>query len=250
MKNELHKLAGALRNDYQKKINNTFIWSSLARDAIIDASKNNDFLEKEKVKVPTKQAGRTKTITRKKADLVNILDSAGRQDFNYSVHTYIVAQAEAFFSDLIKGVLKTDRRKLKIRVQGIEHTKKIDVDDVLDYASIDEAIDDIINRELVSIFYASPEKQFEYLQRVIGVQVDERLETLFNRWKEYKATRDIIVHNHGIINDTYLAKARDNARGRPGETISVTKDYLDTLVAEVKSLIGRICSSIQKQNKV
>lgn len=250
MKEELYKLAGALRTDYQKKINNTYIWSSLARDAIIEASINNAFLEKEKVKVPTKKAGKTKNIIRRKADLVNILNTAGSADFNFSVHTYIVAQVEAFFSDLIKGVLGIDRRKLKIRVQGIEHTKKIDVDIILDSSSLEAVIEDIINRELVSIFYASPERQFEYLQNVIGVQVDERTEYLFCKWKEYKATRDLLVHNHGVINEIYLTKARDHARGNIGDNILVTKDYLDTVVAEVKSLIGRICTAIQKENKV
>jgi hypothetical protein len=103
---------------------------------------------------------------------------------------------------------------------------------------------------LSNIFYSSPEKQFEYLQRVVGIEVDERIEILFNKWKEYKATRDLIVHNHGIINEVYLFKADKNARGSIGDSVVITDEYIDTLVAESKSLIGSITTSLQRQNKV
>jgi hypothetical protein len=250
MKEELYKLAGGLRTTYQKKINNTYIWSSLARDALSLASTNDIFLDSEKVQVPTRTSGKKKTITRKKSDLVKILVSAENADFNFSIHTYIVAQVEAFLSDLIRGVLKIDKRKLKTRVQGIDHVKKVDVSLILDSDSIDEMIDDLINKELVGVFYASPEKQFEYLQKVVGVKVDDKLEELFDKWKEYKATRDLIVHNLGVVNEVYLAKAGDYSRGTLGDHVSVSKEYIDSLVAETKSLIGRISNSIQRQNKV
>lgn len=250
MKEELYTLAGSLRTAYHKKINNTYIWSSLARDALSLASTNDQFLESEKVQVPTSTSGKKKTITRKKSDLMKILVSAENADFNFSIHTYIVAQVEAYLSDLIRGVLKIDKRKLKTRVQGIDHVKKVDVSLILDSDSMDEIINSLINQELVGVFYASPEKQFEYLQRVVGVEVDERTEELFNKWKEYKATRDLIVHNHGIINEVYLAKAGNYSRGGLGEQVSVSGVYIDSLVAETKSLIGRISNSIQRQNKV
>jgi len=250
MSEELYQLAGKLRTSYHKNINNTYIWSSLARDAIALAAKDDEFLSTEKVQVPSRRIGKKKTITRKKSDLIKILTSASNTDFNFSIHTYIVAQVEAFFSDLIKGVLRLDKRKLKTRVQGIDYTKKIDVDLILNSSSIEEVIEDLINKELSNIFYSSPEKQFEYLQRVVGIEVDEGIKKLFNQWKEYKAARDLIVHNHGIINETYLFKAGENARGSIGESVVITDEYIDSLVAESKSLIGRVTSSLQRQNKV
>jgi hypothetical protein len=250
MNEKMYKLAGKLRASYHKKINNTYIWSSLARDAVELASKNEEFLSTEKVQVPTRKAGKKRTITRKKSDLIKILTSAGNTDFNFSIHTYIVAQVEAFFSDLIRGVLRIDKRKLRTRIQGIDHTKKVDVDLILSSESIEEVIEDLIDKELIGIFYASPEKQFQYLQRIVGVDVDESIEYLFSKWKEYKAARDLIVHNHGVINDIYISKSGEHARGVVGDSVVITGEDIDSVVADSKSLIGRITNSVQQKNKV
>lgn len=247
---QLYELAGKLRVSYQKKINNTYIWSSLARDALLMAAKNDEFLESEKLNVPTKSAGKIRRIRREKTDLVELLQSAESTEFNFSIHTYIVAQVEAYLSDLVRGVLNIDKRRLKTRVQGIDHVKKVDVSSIIDAESIDEITDELIDRELIAIFYASPEKQFEYLEKVIGVEIDSKTEQLFKNWKEYKATRDLIVHNHGVVNDMYIKKAGSLARAELGNQIEVTSEYIDSLVAETKSLVGRISNSIQRDNKV
>lgn len=248
MKEELYTMAGNLRKKYQKKINDTCFWSSIARDAIIEASKNENFLNNETISIPTKK-NKVKVVKRKKNDLLEILSLAENKEFNFSIHIYIVAQVEAFLSDLIKEILKIDKRRLKTKVQGINHIKNLDVNIILDSSSLDDIINELIDFELNSVFYASPEKQLEYLQKVIGLTVNARIEELFNKWKEYKATRDIIVHNNGVINDTYLFKVHTHSRGNDGEEILVDKEYINLLIIDSKSLIGQITSSIQKENK-
>jgi hypothetical protein len=249
MKTKLYELAGDLRTAYQKKINNTHILASIAYEAINVASANTEIISSKKFNVPSRSASKTRSITRTKEKLEEILNSAADTDFNYSIFTFIVAQVEAFLSDLISGVLRIDKRRLKTRVSGIDHTNKLDISEVIDSESIDDVIDHIIKKELVGIFYASPEKQFEYLEKVIGISIDEKLSELIQKWKEYKAARDIIIHNSGVINELYLKKAGDQARWEQGDNLVVDQDYLNSLVAESKSLIGKICTAVQKKNK-
>ena len=249
MKKELYELAGDLRGTYQKKINNTHIWASIAYEAINVASANTEILSSKTFKVPSRSASKTRSIWRTKETLEEILNSAADTDFNYSIFTFIVAQVEAFLSDLISGVLRIDKRRLKTKVPGIDHTNKIDISEIIDSDDIDDIIEQIIKKELVGIFYASPEKQFEYLEKVIGISIDDKLSDLASKWKEYKATRDIIIHNSGVANEVYVKKAGDHAKWKDSESIVVDQDYLNSLVADSKSFIGKICTAIQKKNK-
>lgn len=248
MNNKIYILAGKLRTTYHKKINDTYIWTSIATSAIIEASANDEFLSKESIKVPTRSS-KMKEIKRDKQALSNILEAAVKYDFNHSILTYLIAQIEAYFSDLIYGVLKIDNRRLKTKVNGINHTKTITVDEIINADSIESIIDELINKELISIFYASPEKQFEYLRLILGIEFDEKIEILFNKYIEYKASRDIVVHSSGIINDIYLKKSQENARGNIGDVLIIDENYLHNLAADSKSLIGKLSSALQKNSK-
>ena len=96
---------------------------------------------------------------------------------------------------------------------------------------------------MISLFYARPSAQFEYLEKVTSVVLDDELK---DKWIENKATRDLIVHNSGLINKLYIKKSGNSARGKEGDRIVVDKQYLEASMANMKSLIGKICSQIQK----
>ena len=142
-----------------------------------------------------------------------------------------------------------DKRRLKTKINGINHIKTINVESIINAESLDEILKDLIEQELISIFYASPEKQFEYMSKILGIEFDQKINNLFDKWKEYKATRDIIVHNSGLINETYIKKSANQARGEIGDQLIIDNEYLNFLIADTKSLIGKITSNIQKNNK-
>ncbi len=98
-------------------------------------------------------------------------------------------------------VLRYDTRRLKTRVQGLETVKSIDLTEVLDSDSKEDLLKSIIRKHLILLFYAKPSLQFDYLSKVIGVEVKSDLR---NAWIELKATRDLIIHSSGIINEIYL----------------------------------------------
>lgn len=142
----------------------------------------------------------------------SIIISARDRELYESLFTYMVAQGEAFIQDVLKQTLIFDEKKLKTRVSGVDHLKKVDVEEIIDRKSRKALIEAIIEKEMISLFYAKPSAQFEYLEQVIDVEIEESMK---EGWAEIKATRDLFVHNSGTINR--LRKADKLARGKEGE---------------------------------
>ena len=241
---EFKKKIGKYRLQKQKLINDTYLWVSLAIKALDVISESESNLKRTRFHVPSKIKG--KTVIRKPEDLKKILISAKNIDLYQSTFIYIVAQFEAFLSDIIALYLKYDQRKLQMNVAGGQNNKKIDISDILDCTDHDSIINLIVNKQLGDLFYAGPKKQKEYIENVLSVNLED---SQWLNWFEYKATRDIFVHNSGIINSIYLEKVGEQARGDLNEQISMNKNYFEDSLSNIKSMIGKIDSEIRKSLK-
>jgi len=241
---ELSKKIGALRSNHQRTLNNVFIWSSFARGALDTAKDDSAFLNQKRFKVPSNVRG--KEVERTAEELREIAANAVANEIYYSVFVYVVAQVEVFFGDVLFEILSFDNRRLKTRVKGINHISNIEVSEVIDAPSREDLVAGIIQKELTSLFYASPALQMEYFQSVAGVSVPK---DLTNEWLEIKATRDIIVHNSGVANAVYLKKSDPIARAKDGELLPMDEKYFGKAIASMKSLIGKSSSLIQTELK-
>ncbi|MCI2263385.1 hypothetical protein [Xanthomonas indica] len=240
----LHKKVGSLRSILQRGLNNTYIWTQFSISALNAAKSDDKFLSQKRFRVPSKT--RDKEIERTEDELRSIAEGAVTQEIYFSVFVYAVAQVEAFVGDLLYELLKFDNRRIQTKVKGIDHTMKVDVSEVLECSSRDELIDKIIKKDLVSLFYASPALQMEYFQAVTGVKLDDEI---LQKWIEIKATRDIVVHNSGVSNSTYVRKAGEQARAGEGEILPLDDAYFAEALSVMKSFVGRVSSAIQKDLK-
>jgi len=240
-KAEYHKIIGSLRQKYQKGINDLYIWCSLAAESLNLALNDDSFLSSRDFAVPSKK--QSKTVIRSKEQVSKIIANARDSELFDSVFSYLVAQGEAFFQDILFQTLLFDDKKLKTRVPGVDHIKTVTVNEIIDRRTRKELIESLIEKELISLFYAKPSAQFEYIEKVVDVVLDDSLK---RKWLEIKATRDLIVHNSGMVNKLYLKKAGVEARASEGDKILVDKEYLESSMATMKSLIGKLCSHIQK----
>lgn len=220
----------------QKLINDTYLWVTLAIKSLEVIAESDELVKNtSKFQVPSTIKG--KTVNRKPNDIKAIIKNASQKEIYFTLFTYVVAQFEGFLADTITLVLTYDQRKLRVNVQGSDNNKKVDISELLECKTYDSVIELIIERQLGSLFYAGPKKQVEYLEKVLTIKTDGNV---WNKWFEYKATRDIIVHNSGIINKIYFEKAGDEARGKIGEQVSVDKKYFEDALATIKSLVGQI----------
>ena len=241
-KNELLRFVGSCRTRTHREINDTCIWFSAALTSLEKSLDDPDFLSQQRFTVPSKKTN--KTVPREPVAIERIIRDAVGVRIYHSVFVYLVAQVKACLNDLLREVLAFDPRRLKCRVQGINHTQKVEVDFVVNLVSIKDAVAQIVDMELASVFYAGPKAQLTYLEKVLGISLDNELKL---SWREIKATRDILIHNSGVINPVYISKTDEAARGVTGEHLVVDKVYFEKSAMTMKSLVGRIVSKFQSE---
>ena len=87
------------------------------------------------------------------------------------------------------------------------------------------------------MLYASPAEYFKHLEEILSFTIDDDSKL---KYIELKAARDLLVHNAGIINDVYILKVGDQARGARGELVRINKTYFNSVTVIAKKLIESI----------
>lgn len=192
--------------------------------------------------VPSVKGG--KFAKRTDAELKNIyrrfMDTSLYETFLVSA----VSRFESFLVDVAALILAEYPLKLGVAVQCQKACREVPVDLLLSSSSIEDAIARVISRHLQQVFYGSPETYFRYLSAIGGVTLTD---AALQGYLEIKATRDLLVHNTGVINETYLSKAGAKARGALGETVAVDTKYFDHCVATLKRVAGIVKRDTGKQ---
>jgi hypothetical protein len=162
-------------------------------------------------------------------------------------HYVEVHLAEAVFKDLasrledwVFGVLELWLRAYPKGIPNKER-KPVPLADLLEAADLDALIRDVVRREVLSIAYKRPAEWFEYLRdRVdLGCPTADQIQDL----AEIKASRDVLVHNRGIVNKAYLEKTGNLARFTDGDRLDVPEPYLLRSLRLVPSVIGDMAAS-------
>lgn len=132
------------------------------------------------------------------------------------VHQHQVALFEHFFFDILR-LLVTNH---PLHLPG---NKKVEYSIILKADTKDDIVSSLIERELNELKYKSVKEWFEYLGDLVsGVGTSD---TDIGKICEAKATRDLLVHNAGVVNHIYIQKAGEFARSAVGDVISVAGHY-------------------------
>lgn len=94
---------------------------------------------------------------------------------------------------------------------------------VLDATDKNEIIANVVEKEIVGLAYKRVADWFAYLEKKasIGYPTQNQIKEI----AEIKAARDVLVHNNGIANATYINKSMELARFAEGEQIILTENY-------------------------
>jgi hypothetical protein len=132
-----------------------------------------------------------------------------------STFQQFISLFENFFFDLLRFWLTAYPRGLG--------NKQIDLHTILDSPDHEAIILAVVNKELNAVMNEKPAQWFAYLQekiKMVGPTPDQ-----IDRLTEAKATRDILIHNGGVANKVYVAKAGKLARAGAGEILVVSEPY-------------------------
>jgi hypothetical protein len=132
-----------------------------------------------------------------------------------STFQHFVSLFEDFFFELLRSWLAAYPANLS--------KKQVEMGAVLKAPDKSAIILTVVDRELNELKYERLADWFQYLHRLtkLGCPTADEIEEL----AEIKASRDILVHNNGIANATYVSKAGTLARYKDGEKLEIPEHY-------------------------
>lgn len=101
--------------------------------------------------------------------------------------------------------------------------KRLEFEVVLKAKDRDEVISDVLAKQLNDLKYEKLRDWFDFLTKAVKLPgpSDDEIDSL----AEIKATRDVLEHNSGLVNDTYLRKAGKKARFPLGAPAEIDEPY-------------------------
>jgi hypothetical protein len=141
---------------------------------------------------------------------------------------------EAFLFDFLRLMLTNEPRHLAQK-------KQIEVSLALSAVDREALVLLIAERELNELKYDRPRAWFDYMNRIVklGCPAEDEIE----RIAEIKAARDLLIHNSGFVNKTYLEKAGAKARFSVGEKVVIDDQYFDECWQLAKKLVEDITNA-------
>jgi len=191
--------------------------------------------------VPT--VGREKFAKRTDQELREIYGRFISRELYENLIVTAVSQFESFLFDALRIILLAYPQKLKISIRGNESKKDVPIDLLLEADSIEDVLKEVIERQLNSLSFAAPREYLGYLNNVASVNTED---DAFLDYIEIKATRDILIHNAGVVNEIYVAKSGAKKRGAIGDKLLIDLRYFEHCVAILKRLSGIIYRDVKK----
>jgi len=149
-----------------------------------------------------------------------------------------VALTENYLAEMLRLICIGYPDKLKIQ------EKKIDMEIVLRKTSIKSLLLELIDRQIHALFYKAPADYFEHFEKITSIEINDEIK---RKYSEIKASRDLLIHNEGIINQTYISKAGEYARGKINDEIDLDEIYFDDSISLMKKLINTVYSKLLKK---
>jgi len=154
-----------------------------------------------------------------------------------STFQHFVSLFEDFFFDLLRTWLAV--------YPGSLSKKQLEFGAVLKAPDKAALVLTVVDKELNDLRYERVAEWFAYLDRLakLGCPTAGEIEQL----AEIKASRDILVHNKGIANATYVSKAGSHARFRERERLTLPEPYHRTSWETIKKVVRDVSDAAIKK---
>jgi hypothetical protein len=141
-------------------------------------------------------------------------------------------QTISLFEDFFFGLIRLWLLKYPHRI--FRNTLPVSV--LYDVSTLDAVRLLAINQEINKQSYAKVREWFAYLDSVVKLDCPTSEE--IDRLAEIKASRDILVHNHGVVTAVYEEKAGRLKRAVAGERLDLPRQYHRQSWELVRKVVG------------
>jgi hypothetical protein len=152
-----------------------------------------------------------------------------------------VSQFESFLGDVLLTFLNFYPLRIAEAVQGIPVCPNISPHDLEGAKDKDQLVQMVLSEHVGNVFRQRPCQYMAYVAKLLSVSNDPS----FADYYEVAATRDLVVHNNGLVNALYLDKAGKKAREAIGAKVPVDKQYYYGALAILKKVAGAIKRDIE-----
>ena len=144
--------------------------------------------------------------------------------YNYLANTQLTINGIYHLVIIIEAVLSDILRKIILKYpQKIGNKRSIKSSAILSSSSIEELHMKTADSILNELSYKSPKEFSQECEELISINLLEC--PAYHKYIEIKATRDIYIHNLGVVNELYISKVESHTRGSIGETLPMTTQY-------------------------
>lgn len=186
--------------------------------------------------------GKKGVAKRTPKEVASIFENFANRGLHANMLVSCVSRLESMLNDVLRAYLSKYPEKLSVGLKGGESAKTVPIATVIEAEDIKELRRTIANTRLQGVFYAEPKEYLAYFENITGVKLPE---SAFLSFVEIKATRDLVIHNDGIVNELYKKKAGDLSRAEVNKTIPLNETYFASSISAMKA----ISSAIEKQVK-
>ncbi len=231
-------------------LNNIFYVTELSKESLTKVRENLISCEDYHIDIDFPDiTGSLKKSKKRKSRTVKVLKNAIRYDLYSNSLISSVASTEGFLESVVKIALLKDPRRLSHSVKKqakkgklTEPEIEVKIDDstiplrnVLNANSLEDLYQSVIDDKLLQLMYASPNDYFGYLKNALGVELPDEV---IKQYIEIKATRDLLTHSQGFVNEVYVQKAGEHARTTNlKQRIPLGNDYFAESIGLMKKLL-------------
>jgi hypothetical protein len=224
-------------------LNDAWIFTKLVRPQLKDRAKELlSSKSKAKKRYPVPKRDRTVTSRRRDADVGLVFQAQFERGIFETNIISIVSRVEAFIQECMFIAICDQPRKLSV----ISERSGIPIDLFLDHTNHNDLLESYVALRCQDLMFGRPSDYLAKASKVLSIELPE--ETI-GRYIEMKASRDVIIHNNGRINQLYLDKAGGKARGSVGDLLVVNEDYFEDVIMSAKALSGAIQRETERKYK-
>ncbi len=150
-----------------------------------------------------------------------------------STFQHFVSLFEEFFFGLLRHWLAA--------YPGSHSNKQVEMSTILKASDKAAVVLAVVDKELNDLKYKRVADWFTYLERLakLGCPTTAEIEEL----AEIKASRDILVHNNGVVNATYVEKAGKRARYQVGEKLEIPEHYHRESWERIRKVVDQLSNA-------
>ena len=217
---------------YIKQINSLIgtmpiVLNILASNTIMHIDKVNEFVKKHKI--DKMEVGESSTFPLELYGCCERLSSnadkaiEAMQLYPCNIVVSLVSIYDAFLGNIIKAIYRTTPERLK------ECSRQFSVTEILQFESIEEAKERVIEKEAESVVRESHIEQLEWLKKKIGTSFKDFAS--YKKFVEITERRNLFVHTNGIVSRQYISVCNsvevENINDiKAGDKLGATPEYV------------------------